>query len=80
MTMARRFLKKRPKVTARTTRNKIRHQSVKAWEKAKETQEHLLGIAALADDRSEYINDNFPPIVAAHEMIMNALEKFFEGL
>lgn len=64
----------------RSTRNKLRHQSVQAWEDMKKTQEHLLGIAAIADDRSPYINEHLPVIIAAHQAVMDATEGFFEGL
>lgn len=46
----------------------------------KKTQEHLLGIAAIADDRSPYINEHLPVIIAAHQAVMDATEGFFEGL
>jgi len=46
----------------------------------KRAQEHMIGIAALADERSTYIDEHLPSIIAAHETIMLALEKFNEGL
>jgi len=64
----------------RSTRNKIRFQAISAWEDMKRAQEHMLGIVAIADERSAYIDDHLPTIITAHESIMMALEKFNEGL
>lgn len=40
----------------------------------------MAGIAALADERSGYINDNLPEIMLAHESVKQAFERFMEGL
>ncbi len=43
-------------------------------------QNHLGLIAALADDRSDYIDDNLPIIMATLEATIEALEAFDQGL
>jgi len=43
-------------------------------------EEHLIELAALAGERSDYINDNLPQIIAALEIVRQAADKFYEGL
>jgi hypothetical protein len=67
-------------MTTRTTRNKIRFQGKSALEDLRRAQEHLTGLAALADDNSPYINDNLPVIMLSIESVRVALSSFYEGL
>jgi len=67
-------------MTKSTARVKIKLQGVNAWEDLKRAQEHLLGIAAIADDRSDFIDTNLPPIMRGLQAVMDAAEKFMEGL
>ncbi|MBD3425705.1 MAG: hypothetical protein GF409_00580 [Candidatus Omnitrophica bacterium] len=67
-------------MASRTTRNKIRFQAKSAFEDMVRVQDHLAGIAALADDRSPHIDNNLPQIILAQETVMQAFEKFMEGL
>jgi len=67
-------------MTARSTRNKIRFQARSASEDIYRAQTHLGQLAALADDRSDYINDNLPVIMLALDSVKVTLDKFAEGL
>ncbi len=64
----------------RSTRNKLRFQLEAALVEIRKGQNHLGLIAALADDRSKYIDDNLPIIMAALETVIDAIDKFSEGL
>ncbi len=67
-------------VNKRSTRNKLRFQMGEALKNIREGQNHLGLIAALADDRSDYIDDNLPIIMATLEATIEALEAFDQGL
>lgn len=64
----------------RSTRNKIKFQAVSAFADLKRAQDHLVEMAALADGGSPHIEKDLPLIVAAVEMVIDAVEKFSEGL
>jgi len=64
----------------RSTRNKLRWQSINAEADLKKAQNHLVQLAALADDRSPYIGDNLPVIITTLDMLIITLEKFNQGL
>jgi len=64
----------------RSTRNKIRFQSIEALSDLKRAEIHLTQLAALADDTSPYINDNLPVIMLALSSVISALGSFDEGL
>lgn len=67
-------------MTARSTRNKLRFQGFSALNDLRHAQDHLIGLAALADDQSPYINDNLPLIMTGLDTVQKALDKFYEGL
>ncbi len=67
-------------MTSRSTRNKLRFQSVSAVVNLKKAQIHLVQLAALAGDTSPYINDNLPVIIVGLKCVIDTLEKFDEGL
>jgi len=64
----------------RSTRNKVRFQSLAAMKDLKAAQNHLAQLAALANDQSSYIDEHLPVIMAALEMVQKALEQFDERL
>ena len=67
-------------MAGRTTRNKIRHQAAEAFVNLRKAQNNLVQLAALADNRSDYIDKHLPMIVAAVEMVINTFDSFQEGL
>jgi len=67
-------------MTARTTRNKIRWQGTSAYADLRKAQNHLVQLAALADNRSGYINKHLPEIIAALEALIGVVEDFNKGL
>jgi len=64
----------------RSTRNKIRFQADSAHDDLRKAQIHLVQLAALADERSKYINNNLPPIVAVLEDVITAVDRFSDRL
>ncbi len=46
----------------------------------KKAQKHLTYIAALAEDRSDYINENLPIIITYLNMVIKTLDQFNDGL
>lgn len=60
----------------RSTRNKIRFQVDAALEDLRKGQNHLGLIAALAEDQSDYINDNLPILMATMETVIDAIDVF----
>ena len=64
----------------RSTRNKIKFQADAAYDNFRKAQIHLTQLAALADDRSDYINEWLPPLMAGVESVISALDSFSEGL
>jgi len=67
-------------MTERSTRNKLRFQGRSASEDLRRAQEHLIGLAALCNETSPYIDDHLPTIMVALESVKLALDKFREGL
>lgn len=43
-------------------------------------QEKLAGAGALADNRSDFINQNLPVIMAGLNEVQKAVDRFYEGL
>ena len=43
-------------------------------------QDALTGVAAISDERSDYIENNLPPIMRGLQSVMDAVELFNEGL
>lgn len=60
----------------RTTRNKIRLQAQNAMNCLVKAQSHMTQLAALADERSDIINDTLPSILAATEIVVKTFERF----
>lgn len=67
-------------MASRTTRNKIRWQAKGAIDNLQLAQKHLCQLAYLAGDRSDYIDNNAAELIACTEMLLQAVEKFSEGL
>ncbi|GAI56428.1 unnamed protein product [marine sediment metagenome] len=67
-------------MSSRSTRNKIRWQGTSALEDLKKAQVHFVQLAALADDRSDYINKHVPALVALLESLIHTVEEFNAGL
>ena len=67
-------------MVARSTRNKIRFQGHSAVEDLRRAQEHLIGLTALADEQSDYIDKYLPAIITMLEALKLTLEQFTEGL
>jgi hypothetical protein len=71
----------------RSTRNKIRFQVFAANGYMKEVKllmdkvnDRLAYAAALADERSDFINENLPPIMNVVDELSKAIKRFYEGL
>jgi len=64
----------------RTTRNKIRWQADSVLDDLRHAQDHLIGMAALADDRSDFINEHLPQIIAGVEALTRVMKQVREGL
>ncbi len=64
----------------RSTRNKIRFQTQAAYIDLNNAQTHLTQVAALADNRSDYINTWLPDMIAALDTIIEALDVVSEKL
>jgi len=67
-------------MSKRTTRNKIRFQGVSAIEDLKKAQTHLVQLAALANDGSDYVDKYLPELVAGLEMLIISVEEFCKRL
>ena len=67
-------------MASRTTRNKIRFQSLSAMQDLKAAEKHLTQLGALADDNSPYIDEYLPVIMVGLASVMKVLGKFDEGL
>lgn len=67
-------------MTQRSTRNKVRFQGSSALADLRRAQEHLIELAALANDQSGYIDQYLPTIMVALESVRVTLDKFYEGL
>lgn len=72
--------KKASKMSKHSTRDKIRFQGVSAFANLEKAQIHLVQLAALADGRSDHINEYCPQLVALLEALINAVSDFNEGL
>lgn len=64
----------------RTTRNKIRWQVQNALDDIHRCQDHLGQAAALANNRSEIIDNSLPAIMTSLELTRGALESFYESI
>ena len=67
-------------MVSRSTRNKVRFQAFSAYRDLRKAENHLAQLAALGDERSTFINDNLPEIMTALRFVIEALDKFNEGL
>jgi len=67
-------------MTKRSTRNKLRFQSLAAMEDLRHAQTHLTHLGQLANDMSPYINEHLPVIMVALEMVQKTLRQFDERL
>jgi len=67
-------------MAGRTTRNKVRFQAEACFIDLKKAQVHLVQIAALADDRSDYIDKHLPGLVTTLELLIEMTEQFREGM
>ena len=64
----------------RSTRNKIKFQADAAYDNLRKAEIHLAQLAALADDRSDVINDHLPLISASVSTVIDALDLLSEKL
>lgn len=67
-------------MTKVTTRDKLKWQAKQGYEDLLRCQTHLTQLAAIADNRSDYINRHLPGIIALTEVMLVTLDKFTEGL
>ena len=67
-------------MTQRSSRNKIRFQITSAFTDLSQAQDHLVQAAALADERSDYINEHLPVIIGGLQSLLAVLEKFEQGI
>ena len=64
----------------RSTRNKIRFQSLSAIKDLRHAQDHLTRLGALANDQSPYVDTHLPTIMVGLATVQKVLEQFDEGL
>jgi len=64
----------------RTTRNKIRWEVSNALTDLHHLQDHLGQAAALANERSEVINDSLPAIMTTLDLVDKSLWAFYDVL
>lgn len=64
----------------RSTRNKIRFQAISAYADLSHAQTHLTQIAALADERSDFIESWLPDMIATVDTVLTALDIVTEKL
>jgi len=67
-------------MTARSTRNKLKFQGAAAYADLFNAQSHMVNLAAIADNRSDYISEYLPPLMAGVEMLIKSVQQFNEGL
>jgi len=67
-------------MAVRSTRNKLKFQGAAAYADLFNAQSHMVNMAALADDRSDYINQYLPPLMAGVEMLIKSMQQFNEEL
>jgi len=67
-------------MATKSTRAKLRAQGILAWENLNRAQNNLTGVAAIADGRHPQVEEHLPVIIASLELVMNAVERFNEGL
>jgi hypothetical protein len=60
----------------RSTRNKIKWQLKEGIHDLEKGEGHLTSIAALADDKSKFIDDNLPQIIAMLELVIQTVKAF----
>ena len=70
----------RNSMAQRSTRNKIRFQAQAAFTDLSHAQIHLTQIAALADERSDFINEWLPDMIASVDAVIGALDIVSEKL
>lgn len=66
-------------MASRSTRNKLKSQGQSVLDDLERAMNHLVQIAALADDRSEYIDKHLPILITYLEMVTKAVKQFREG-
>ena len=64
----------------RSTRNKIKFQAKGTADDLRHAQEHMIELAALAEEQSPYIDEKLPPFVAALKFMIDAFTDFRDGL
>lgn len=67
-------------MASRSTRNKIRYQAEKAINHVDIATENLAKMDAMANERSPFINDNLPPIIAMLELLKKTIEQLRERM
>ena len=67
-------------MTARSTRNKLRHQAEKVMNDLDRCQGHLKYLSELSDGESDYIEKNMPGMVFMVDGLKLIIKKFREGL
>ena len=67
-------------MTHRSTRNKLRWQVEKAVGNIDMAVEHMAKMDAIAEERSDYINQHVPGLVVLLEEVKKTLFRFREGL
>lgn len=66
-------------MASRSTRNKLKSQGQSVLDDLERAMNHLVQIAALADDRSEYIDKHLHILITYLEMVTKAVKQFREG-
>ena len=67
-------------MTARTTRNKLRHQAEKVMNDLDRCVAHLKFLSDMSEGQSDYIENHVPRMVIAIEMMKQTIKSFREGL
>jgi len=67
-------------MTARSTRNKLRHQAEKVMNDLDRCQGHLRYLSELSDGKSKYIEKHMPNLVLYVEVMKDIMKSFREGL
>ena len=67
-------------MTARSTRNKLRHQAEKVMKDLDRCQSHLKYLSELSGGESKYIEKHMPNLVLYVEVMKDIMKSFREGL
>ncbi|GAJ18764.1 unnamed protein product [marine sediment metagenome] len=67
-------------MTARTTRNKLRHQAEKVMNDLDRATAHLKYLDDLSGGESDYIQDSMPILVYHIGLMKDIIKRFREGL